>query len=271
MLGMDNQPKKVIIDISWESLLRVVSLAILIWLIVLLKEVLIMLFVVFIFVAAVNPSVTRLQKYMSRALAATLFYVGLFAIISLLSYTMLPSLISQMNDLAHSIPGLLSSLKPYLQNMQTGDYSSILDQATNALTSALHSISGNLLATTIGFFGGMVTFITGLVLSFYLLLEEKNAREFFHQLLPQHRYEAVYNTVNKISDRMGNWVRGQVLLMLIIGVCNLICFDPLHRPYSGRDSRLWGGPRHRKRSQSSVGCADQLCSRSTARSSLYCS
>lgn len=233
-------PSKVVIDISWGSLLRVLSLGLGIWAVIVLKEVLIMLLVVFIFVAAVNPTIGRLQKHVSRFLAVSLFYSLLGLLLVLLSYAILPRLITQINDLVRSAPLIIGKWSPYLDSLRVGNNLTVLDQAVNAASSGLDGFSRNLYNTTLNFFGGLATVLTGLVLSFYLLLEEKNAREFFHQVLPHHRFEAVYKTVSKISERMGHWVRGQVLLMLIIGFSNLVVYLFIRLP-SPLPLAIWAG------------------------------
>lgn len=236
---MKQSQQRIILDISWEALLKVLAFVVGIWLVVLLREVLILLFAVFILVAAVNPTISRWQKHMSRFLAVLLFYAIFLGVVAVIVSVFVPSFIRQVNDLARALPEILDRLRPWLASFQTGS-SSIVDQTFAGFERSFQGISQGIVERTFVLFGGLATVFTGLVLGFYLLLEESNAREFFHQVLPHHRFEAVYNTVSKISDRMGSWVRGQVLLMLIIGASNLIVYLAVGLP-SPLPLAIWAG------------------------------
>ncbi|MCC2631785.1 MAG: hypothetical protein K0S20_484 [Patescibacteria group bacterium] len=236
---MKKELNQVELTISWEALLRILAFVVGIWLVVILKEVFVMLFGVFIFVAAANPTIQKLQKYMSRTLAVTLFYTVMLAVFALIISVLVPQLVRQANDLVHALPSILDSIRPLFDSVQTGS-SSLGNQAIDSAKSSIANASGNIVQTTFTIFGGLATLLTALGLGFYLLLEENNAREFFHQVLPQHRFEAVYNTVSKISERMGSWVRSQLLLMAIIGTANLIVYVVLGIP-TPLPLALWAG------------------------------
>lgn len=236
---MKEKPQRVLFDVSWQALLKVVALALGLYVLVLLRDILVMLLVVFIFVAAANPTIARWQRRMSRTLAVTLFYVLMVAVLSLVSLLILPTLARQINDLVKAIPDIAARAQPALAALTTG-HASYVDQAVQSLTSSLSQVSSRILETTYGVVGGLAFTVSALVLSFYLLLEEKNAREFFNQILPQHRFESVYETVSKISGRMGQWVRAQLLLMLIIGMANLVVYLLLGVP-SPLPLAIWAG------------------------------
>lgn len=235
---MNDERQNLVLDISWEALAKVLAFVVGIWAIVVLREVLILLFAVFIFVAAASPAIVRWQKYMSRPLAVSLLYALLVLIVVLAVSLLIPSFIYQFNELLHSLPATIDKTRPFISSFKGGD--AVIDQALTTIRTNADSISNNILQTTFGIFGGLATAVTGLVLSFYLLLEEDNAKEFFHQILPQHRYKAVYHTVSKISDRMGSWVRGQLLLMAIIGVANLVVYLVIQLP-SPLPLAVWAG------------------------------
>ena len=216
------EPQTIIYDVSWTALLKVVTLCVGLLLVVMLREILIMLLVVFIFVAAVNPAITHLQKRVSRTWAVSIFYLCMLVVIAVLSYAFVPTLVKQIQELVHNMPAIIAKLKPAFASIQGGNGSQLLDQIVSTITYSLNGFSQGLVDSTLNFVGGLVVAIAGLVLSFYLLLEEENAKEFFHQFLPPHRFEPVYHTVSKISERMGSWVSGQLSVIVIIGASNFI-------------------------------------------------
>jgi len=112
------KPRQVTLDVSWSALLKVVALALSLWLIVLLREILIMLLVVFIFVAAVNPTISRMQKRMSRLWAVILFYAVMLLIVAAISYAFLPNLVRQIQELVHNSPAIIAKVRPWLDSIQ---------------------------------------------------------------------------------------------------------------------------------------------------------
>ncbi|MEI6477660.1 MAG: AI-2E family transporter [bacterium] len=236
---MKRDTGRLMLDISWEALLKVLAFVVGIWAVIALREVIIMLFGSFILVAAVNPTITRWQGKMSRLLAVSLFYTLVVTVLVILASFFVPTFISQMNELVHALPSILDKAQPWLGSYK-GSYSGIVNQTVETVKSSLNGLSQSFLETTLSFFGGVVMVVTGAVISFYLLLEEENARAFFRQVLPHNRYEAVYGAVRKIADRMGSWVRGQVILMVIIGLSSLVAYYLLHLS-SPLPLAIWAG------------------------------
>src|SRR5258708_2103027 len=137
------KPQRLLIDVSWRALLKVVILAIALVLAYKLLDVLVMLLVVFIFVAAVTPTVSRMQGYMSRTLAVIFFYVLLAAVLALISYFLVPTLVTQLNSLSQSVPELYHHLLPYYQNYQHG-HADLVSRLSSDLASSLQHLSTNL-------------------------------------------------------------------------------------------------------------------------------
>jgi len=172
----------------------------------------------------VNPTISRMQGYMSRFLAVLLFYVLMLAVLVVLGYVLIPNLINQMRELAKALPEFARHSQELLHSPQYTQYVAYVDRGVAAIVNALNGFSQNFVDVTVNLLGNLAIVFTGVVISFYLLLEEKNAREFLHQVLPHDRFKPVYHTVSKISERMGHWGRGQLNLMLVIGVSNLVAF-----------------------------------------------
>lgn len=235
---MEQPPQRMLLDISWEALFKVIALGVGIWALYALREIFLTLFIVFIFVAAASPTISAWQKSMSRTLAVTLFFVLILLALMIFSYIFIPPLVHQVKDLSNTLPEFLTKIQG--QSNSGGSLSTLINQISTTLRSSVGGIGDNLLNTTVSFFGGVATLVSGLVLSFYLLLEEKNAKEFFHQILPHHRYKAVYVTVQKISERMGSWIRGQLLLMLIVGFLNFLSYSIVGIP-SPLPLAIWAG------------------------------
>ncbi len=238
--GAEQSDQTVTIDISWSLLIKLAVAALIVWSAFALREIIFMVFVVFIFVAAVNPTIKGWQKHMSRTVAVALFFTLLLLVLGLITWLFVPRVIEQISELVRKSPTIIDQFRPFLTNIQSDQLNSILDNASSSLTNGAKTVSTNIWQGLMGVFGGIATLVSGLVLSFYLLLEEKNAREFFHQVFPRNRYMAAYNTVQKISDQMGMWIRGQLTVMLLVGILNFIAYLAIGVP-SPLPLGIWSG------------------------------
>lgn len=237
-----NTPQRVLLDISWEALFKLLAFAVGLWLVNRLADVLLVILGVFLFIAMVNPTIRRWQSHMSRFLAVLLLYLVILVVIVLIFSALLPTLVHQVNELARELPRISGRMQEYIAGHQRNSvqYSRLLQQAQTSLQDSTQNLSKGAIEAVLSAASSIAAVVTGIVISFYLLLEESNVREFLHQVLPQHRFEPAYRTVSKISERMGSWVRGQVLLMLIIGTSNLIAFILLGLP-TPLPLALWAG------------------------------
>jgi len=140
--------------------------------------------------------------------------------------------------LAINLPIIISKLGPVYQSIQhsIGNY----QEGLFNLSSQLGKISSGLYSTTLGFVSGIVAFVTILVLAFYMLLEQDAIKNFLHQTVPGERKEKIFEITKKIGQKMGGWLRGQVLLMIIVGVADSIALVSLGIPYA-LTLAVWGG------------------------------
>jgi len=230
------------IDISWLSILRVFAVLFGFYLVFLIRDIIAILFMVFIFVAALNPVVTKLQKKgLPRIAAVTFVFVSILLLIGAGSTLMFQPLINQINDLAKAIPANVGKAVPALEGLLNSTnlfetISSGLQQFTGAIT----SFSANVVSTTLGVLGVLFTAFTIMVLTFYLLLEEASLKNFVDNVIPPKYKNELIRVLDKISLKMGSWVRGQILLMVIIGIIYYVALVIL-KIESPLALAVWGG------------------------------
>jgi predicted PurR-regulated permease PerM len=62
------------------------------------------------------------------------------------------------------------------------------------------------------------------VLAFYWLMERNTLKRSALRVVPRHRAKEVNEVWVELEEKLGAWVRGQLLLMLMIGVMALVTF-----------------------------------------------
>lgn len=208
------ESKKIVWEISTWSVIKVILVLIAIGLLYLIRDILIILLVVGVITIALEPFVYKLEKdKIPRAVSVIILYLALLAVIGLVAYFVIPPVASQIKELTINLP-YYTNKAAQLNLGDTGPISSIL----NTLSSKLSDIAGGVLGTLISIFGGIVYAITIFALTFYALVDAQRLRRGLASLIPFEQKERLYNTINKVSERLGDWLRGQLILMLLIGV-----------------------------------------------------
>ena len=213
--------KRVKIDISITSILKIIAVLILSYLLFLTRDILALLFVTIIIVSALSPVIEYLEKHLKyRSLAVILVFVAIILLIAGIIYAIIPPLVIQSKQLAQNMPAYINRFEPVYNTAK--DYIPNLQQSLDKVSSGLAQASGNIFAATAGIFGGIISFVTVIVLSFYLLVDKKAFRESFFSLMPINKKDDVSEIVRKIASKVGDWLRGQMLLGLIVGIIDLI-------------------------------------------------
>ncbi len=181
--------------------------------------------------------VQRLQKRMiPRAAAIAICYIGILAAIVALVFIILPVVQDQAADFRQTFPEQMrelrddwsSSSNPLLRGtgvdmLDTGiDFVESPDQASNV------NVTGDTAAAAIPIVGSVIgaiaSLVTTLVITFYYLLEKKLVRRMVvDQVSPQNQ-RRVSNLWTSVESKVGGWLRGQLILCLIIGVTATIFY-----------------------------------------------
>ena len=203
-----------------------------------LSSILIILFVSIVFAAAITPMVDWCEKHkIPRALSIIAIYIVIFAFIGAVASSMIPLIIDQSTELVSYLQSVLSKIqtfgivegvpfgekmKPFLQKLAENiDQAKLLDELRSSvqqLTSNLTSFAGNILGTVLSFFGGVVQAFAVLFITFFLVLDNGSIEEFTLKLIPEKYRETIAEKGKKVQQKLGIWLRGQVILSLSVGV-----------------------------------------------------
>lgn len=222
--------QKIEIDISFTTILKLVLSFLAIYLVYIIRDVIALIFVTIIIVSAISPLVDELQKKMNRTLAASIVFAIFVLMIVGIIYAIVPPVAEQSKLLANNIPGYIERVAPYYQ--ATKIYLPSLQNSFDKISSSLSSISGNIFAATAGVVGGIVSVITVAVLSFYLLIDEKAFKNSLFALIPPDKRDDAADIFKKIALKVGDWLRGQLTLGVVVGIIDLIGLLIIGVPYA---------------------------------------
>lgn len=192
-----------------------------------ITSIILMLFLAFIVMVALNPSVNKLHTKTKLPRLFSIFVVYIFFIIAAIGTAslVLPPLISQMGQLIKLID--IPLIQEHLNEIKfsLGEVSSLLNQFSSPAGFIITAITSTLTS--------LFTFFTLLVLSFYLILE----RNFLYKKISWFSQKEIHLTTAKefldsIELQLGGWVRGELILMTSIGVMTFVGLTLLSVPYA---------------------------------------
>lgn len=220
------------VEISIWNVVKVIAVLAGIALLYYIRDIILLLFIVAIIVAALEPSVESMQlKKIPRALGVTIIYLLLLLIFAGVIYLVVPPFVNQIGELANSLPDYVNRYQSWITGTSLTSIWTWQSWLAN-VSSDLSKYSGGFFDAASNFFGGIVSFITVIVLSFYLLLEREAKSKALIHIIPPDRKEAILEVIRKISEKIGRWLRGQLTLCLIIGVLDFIALMIIGIPYA---------------------------------------
>lgn len=204
------------INISTVTILKIVMIALLMWFLFAIREVLLLLLISIIISSAIDPLAEFLyRRKVPRGLSVILVYLVVIGILVLIGMMLAPSISQQFNSLSEG---------NFYEEFQSkiGIFRDTLNQSSIGRTFEenikewIGSFSSTIFATTKGVFTGAVSVITVLAISFYLTVEENGMKNFITHITPYKHQAYVARLVNKIQKKIGYWVLGQLILSTVI-------------------------------------------------------
>ena len=215
----------------------------LVGLLYLVGEILLLVLMAAILATGLNPLVDRLERRtwtrrqwrLSRTGAIACVYAGLLVALVLLGGIFVTPVVSESKQFIEKAPDLYRKLRDLLVDLRQQyrwlpDFTTIVDQLPRE-ADRLGSYVGTATGVAFRVFGGVVSGITVLILSFYMLLEGPAMKEGFLAIFPRERHRQLESVLQHVGLKFGGWLRGQLFLGLIIGVAAGIGAWILGLPY----------------------------------------
>ncbi len=234
---MQEEKRPVFININAISVVKILFILVLFYVLFLIKGILAMLFIALILSSAIDPWVDWAQsKRLPRGLAVIFIYLlGLFMVFSAI-YLIIPPISKQVNDLVASFPTLIEKASAGLDMVKS--YSnehglvdnlkkSLSDMATN-----LPNAAGGVFSTLKGVVGGIFSFFIVLVITFYMAVEEKAIKKIVWSVAPAKYQMYIMGLINRMQQKIGLWLRGQLILSVIIFVLTYVGLSILGVEYA---------------------------------------
>lgn len=190
----------------------------------------VMVFLLAIVVAeGIRPLVRRLEGWrFPKSLAILTVYGVLLGILAILVVLLVQPLVSQAQQLANDFPKYQNQLQQFVNDVQSrlhlsGNFNTQIGTALGTAKDVLLAI-GSTVATV------LVNFVIVLVLAFLWLTTSDRLKAFTVDLVTPPRQPLAADVIAEMGTRIGGYVRGVVINMLVIGVLAGVAVTALGLP-----------------------------------------
>lgn len=207
--------KPVKIEISHKTIFFTFFFLICLWFLFQIKEIILILFVSSMAMAALEPTVRKLESLkLPRWLAILFIYIFLISFFGIAVAGVIPPLVDQTSVLINRLPEILKAVEllPIDRNLINGQIAQ------------LGSVPVNVLNFFIGLFSNLASGVVVAILTFYLLMERKNLSQYLNRLLGDGAEKEILELVEKIEKRLGSWIRAELTLMIFVGILSYLGF-----------------------------------------------
>ncbi len=216
------------IEISYKSLFKIVLVVGLLYSIYLLFNVLVIVFVSIICSSAIKPVINKATHYHIPKSLATLGVVfGFLGFLSLMLYLGVQPIVRETIDFINNFGSFLGAISQNY-NIKIPNQTDIINLANeyagnlaNNLSGKVGDAGGEIVKIGSGLLNIMLSTLALLALTFYQLAEEDKIKNFIAKMFGKNEKTAK-NIINRSEKKLGSWFRGQLSLMVFIGVITYI-------------------------------------------------
>lgn len=193
-----------------------------------------------VFLALVlNPLVELFSRRgMPRQVGVGIVFTGLLALTAAFGYFVARPVIEETSILIERTPGYLEDLgeAPWLLEMeeQYGLSERLMTEFDLRITDGdfLQTLFGGVLGAAGALAGGLIGFLTALILTLYLLATLPSVKDAAYKLVPASRRPRVIALAEEIMRRVGAYALAQIVVATINGLCSWVLLTVLHLPYA---------------------------------------
>jgi predicted PurR-regulated permease PerM len=190
----------------------------------LIRDLLMQLFVAVVIMAVLNPLVSKLSRWrIPRGIAVVLVYITVIGAFAGAVAGIIPPLVDQTTSLVNDFPILVSRL---------GWDSYIGPQVVGQMFGELSKLPGEAVKIGVSVVSNVLTMLTVLIFSFYLLLMRNKLDTQLAFLFGDNKRKEIARILDIIETKLGGWLRGELLLMLLVGFLTYIGLALIGIPFA---------------------------------------
>jgi predicted PurR-regulated permease PerM len=222
--------------LPWPLVFQVLGVVAAVWVLVHTWQIWLLLFTALIIAAAILPAARLGERHrVPRAVTVLIVYAVAAGLLALMGRLLWPALSEQGRQFLEQLPRFIDNVRGWL-----GDLQYFFDRWGASLpspkTDNLPAVAGSLLANTFRFTAGTVGVVFEVlaivVIAAYLVIDAPHVGRTLLSLLPPGSRPPATRLTPAVLDRIGGYVRGQLVSSLFVGALIAIALSLLGVRYS---------------------------------------
>lgn len=215
------EQKPTLVTISTGTIIRVLFILAALWFLYLVRDVVAILFVALIFASAFDRWVDWLQRHhIPRAVGILSIYVVILSVFSLVISSLVPPLITEIRGVAVDFPYYWERLTAGALRLQSlsdsPEFFRSFQRLIESVEATLATTGQGVFSSLFSAFGGLISFIVVLVMTFYMTISESWIKSSLRALLPDRYQPYVTHLLSRMQEKIGAWLQGQMILSAVI-------------------------------------------------------
>ncbi len=198
------------------------------------QDVLVLLGVSLFFAVGLDPVVRVLQRLgMRRSFAVTVVFLGIAAVATGFGFAVVPPLVDQINSFIHGLPGYLTDLQNNKRIRDLDSHLHLINKAQQYVKSGdlVKTLAGNALSAGTAVASTVFDGLTVLILTLYFMAYLDHITGFAYRLVPRSRRSRAESVGGKITQQLGEYVAGNLLMALVAGLISLLWLASVGAPF----------------------------------------
>jgi len=236
--------KTIHVNITTSAIIRIALFGALGFLLFKIKNLLFLLLVSIVIATFVDAIAQRLKCYkFPRILSVILVFLIMLAGLAGFVYAVVPTLLSEVSHVLTTLtkyvpqdkikaiidPNAIKSIDTFISTIGTKVPTDQFASNTQAL---IGNISGAFYGVVQTLFGSVANLLLIFVLSFYLAIQERGIEGFLKLIMPIKYEEYVVDLWQRSARKIALWIRGQMMLAMLIAMITFVVLYSLDVPYA---------------------------------------
>jgi len=219
-----------IIQISSGTIIKAILIAVVFFVFYYLRDIVLVVILAIIIASAVEPGTQWfLRRGIPRIISVLFIYSVAVMFLVVMFYFLFLPLLNQSATFLSTLPGYLGELQVWnpLQNSEFLSSSAALEgfsknfslaQIVEQINGVVSNLSNGFFSTASTVFGGVLSFLLVIVLSFYLSVESDGVSNFLRIVTPAKNEKYVLSLWKRSQHKIGLWMQGQIVLAVIVAM-----------------------------------------------------
>ena len=227
---MNRSQEDKIIQISSGTIIKSILIVLGFAAIYYLRDIALVVVLAVIIASAVEPGAQKFLKWgVPRIISVLFLYFSVLVMLVGIFYFLFLPLLNQSASFLSTLPGYLGELQVWnpLQDSELLSSNSAIEgfsknfslaQIVDQINTSVSNLSNGFFSAASTIFGGVLSFILVIVLSFYLSVEADGVGKFLLFVTPLKNEQYVLDLWKRSQSKIGLWMQGQIILAVIVAM-----------------------------------------------------